>query len=295
MASLLAHLMNAVFRLMPITDDTQKERAQNASRRPPRAPKSISVEQETLGGVPCEIVKKVGNKGVVFYIHGGGFTTGSARERRALTFYLCDKTGYDVIACDYRLAPEYKLPAAFEDCFAAYAAASAKYGALVIAGESAGGISAVMTAQRAIVQGIYVPAVLAFSPAAGIGMQLPSHKNNVKTDYMIKRDPSSKQLLDKICPSGYTDEFLVSPQISPIYGSFEGFPPLFLACSDTEVFYDDAKLLYEKARAAGVKCMLRIEKGVPHAFVVMPWLKEAKRTFAVAQKFLQENIADRQI
>lgn len=45
----------------------------------------------------------------------------------------------------------------------------------------------------------------------------------------------------------------------------------------------------------GGKIGLGIEKGVPHAFVVMPWLKEAKRTFAVAQKFLQENIADRQI
>lgn len=46
MASALAHLLNFIFRRMPVIEDTAKERAQNASRRPPRLHRNSGKRQD---------------------------------------------------------------------------------------------------------------------------------------------------------------------------------------------------------------------------------------------------------
>ena len=289
MASALAHLLNFIFRRMPVIEDTAKERAQNASRRPPRPPKGVTVGSEAYGGIPCETVRKAGNGDtMVLYIHGGGFTTGSARERRAITFYLCDRFGFDCIACDYRLAPEHKLPAAHEDCYAAYGAVVQRYPQVVLMGESAGGTLAVSVAMRALKEGIARPAaVAAFSPLAALNTDLPSHKTNVKTDYMLKRDPASGELLKLICPENAGVEFFKDPIISPVYGTFNNFPPLFLSASDSEILYDDAVMLYQKAVNDGVKAHIEVMNGLLHAWPIITQLPEARKTLKKLDVFLK--------
>ena len=80
MASLLLHILDAIFKRMPANGDIYAERKNNAARRPPRPPRGVTVERTEFGGIPCEVGTKAGNTRIhVFYIHGGGFTTGSAR------------------------------------------------------------------------------------------------------------------------------------------------------------------------------------------------------------------------
>lgn len=291
MASFVTHFLNVMFRHMPIIEDTEEERRQNAARPLPKPPKGVTVGDAGLS-VPCELVEKQGNGDIfVLNIHGGGFTTGSAKETRALSFYLCDKLGYNVLACDYRLAPEHKLPAAFEDCFEVYRAVIKKYPRLIVLGGSAGGALAIGTVQRAMRAHLPLPlAVAAFSPVAGIGMDLPSHKANIKTDYMLKRDPSGGKLLAKLVPAGAGEDFLKDPSISPVYGEFRGFPPLFLSVSDSEVLYDDSKLLYEKAKTAGVKCKLEIGHKQLHAWASIPQIPESHQTLQNMKTFFDEAV-----
>lgn len=288
MASFLAHVINAVFKSMRTEEDVLKEREKNASRKPPRAPEGVIIEKTEYGGIPCECVVKKENSKTLMYIHGGGFTTGSARERRAITYYFCDKLGYNVIACDYRLAPENRLPAAFEDSFAVYKEIAGRFEKFAVAGESAGATIAIAVVMRAVMENLPLPAaVAAYSPLAAIGMDLPSHVNNVKTDYMLKRDPSGKELLARICPERAGEEFFKDELISPYYGSFRGFPPLYLSASDTEVLFDDAKALHKKASNDGVDCKLEIRKGLIHAWPIITQLKEAKITLEETKKFFE--------
>ena len=56
----------------------------------------------------------------MFYIHGGGFSSGSAKERRDITTYLASEYGFTVYANDYRLAPQVGLPEMQEDCLNFY-------------------------------------------------------------------------------------------------------------------------------------------------------------------------------
>lgn len=81
MPSFMSNMYNLVFRLMPRNEgDFEDERKRN-DRKPPKPPKGVIISGLTFGGLPAERIEKEGNnKGWVLYIHGGGFTTGSARE-----------------------------------------------------------------------------------------------------------------------------------------------------------------------------------------------------------------------
>ena len=125
MPSLFAHATNLVFRCMPQDKpgqphDYAAERKRN-DRKPPRPPKGVTVRLGELDGLSAEFIQKSSSqKGTIFYIHGGGFTVGSARERRAICQYITAKYGYNCASFNYRLAPENLWPAPLEDCLTAY-------------------------------------------------------------------------------------------------------------------------------------------------------------------------------
>lgn len=127
MPSLYARMMNLVFRCMPQDKpgqphDYAAERKRN-DRKPPRPPKGVTIRLGELDGLSAEFIQKTGNqKGTIFYIHGGGFTVGSARERRAVCQYITANYGYNCVSFNYRLAPENLWPAPLEDCLTAYTA-----------------------------------------------------------------------------------------------------------------------------------------------------------------------------
>ncbi|MHA7236957.1 alpha/beta hydrolase fold domain-containing protein, partial [Burkholderia pseudomallei] len=95
--------------------------------------------------------------GTVLFFHGGGFVVGSLDSHALMTARIAADTGLDVIAVDYRLAPEHRAPAAFDDCLAVTLAAldgrlpfESIALPLRLAGDSAGGMLAasVVTALR---------------------------------------------------------------------------------------------------------------------------------------------------
>lgn len=55
----------------------------------------------------------------LLYFHGGGFVLGSLDSHDAMCRYICAKSGVQILAVDYRLAPEHKFPAALDDALAA--------------------------------------------------------------------------------------------------------------------------------------------------------------------------------
>lgn len=272
MPSIQAHFMNFVFRCTPHdkpgqAHDYQAERQRN-DRKPPRPPKGVTVNETALGGLHAERIEKSGNdKGWVFYIHGGGFTTGSARERGPVCQYIADRFGYNCVTFDYRLSPEHKWPAHLEDCYAAYTtllASGVPAKKVVLMGESAGGTLVLSLAHYLKEKGVEQPrAIVALSPCVTQAETLPSHTANIRTDYML-RDAVAKGQVEVVFGNGASEELLRRPEVSPLYGDYDGLPPVFLSASDTEVLYDDSRLLYERLKEASHPVELDVQRGVCH-------------------------------
>ena len=113
------------------------------------------------GDVPVRVLKPEGARGVVAYLHGGGWAMGTLESYDAPLRALANASGAAVAAVDYRLAPEHRFPAALDDTLAAIRWLAAGRGAdsttgggpsgaipLAVAGDSAGGNLAAVAARR---------------------------------------------------------------------------------------------------------------------------------------------------
>ena len=111
--------------------------------RPTPSDATLTVRDERLaGGLRLRFYEPTGSapSATVLYLHGGGWVLGSVDSCDAFCAALARQTRVRVVSVDYRLAPERPFPAAREDALAAVAHLRARpTGALVLAGDSAGG------------------------------------------------------------------------------------------------------------------------------------------------------------
>ena len=71
--------------------------------------------------IPIRTYRPRGARGllpVILYIHGGGWMYGSPAQSDSMAIEYCRCTQAVVVSPEYRLAPEWVFPAAFDDCFA---------------------------------------------------------------------------------------------------------------------------------------------------------------------------------
>ncbi|WP_393971556.1 alpha/beta hydrolase [Oxyplasma meridianum] len=91
-------------------------------------------------------IPKNAGKGLIIYLHGGGFVFGNIKSFDPLCRKIANSSGCKVLSVEYRLAPEHKFPAAVEDAYQSYLWVRKNAGLLeidpqniAIAGDSAGG------------------------------------------------------------------------------------------------------------------------------------------------------------
>jgi len=119
------------------------------------------VEERLIAGPRGELKVRIyrpdaeGGHPLMTFFHGSGFVICSLDTHDGLCRQLCASAGAVVVSVDYALAPENKFPAAVEDCLAAVRWSAEHAAALggdrlrhVLAGDSAGGALAIVTAMR---------------------------------------------------------------------------------------------------------------------------------------------------
>ena len=209
-------------------------------------------------------------KYVILYCHGGGYSTGSRLYARTLTTKLAETTSKDVLAFDYRLAPEHPYPAACEDAMKAWDYLMLLgYGArdVIVAGDSAGGnlaLSLVLKLkeeQRLLPRGLVL-----LSPWTDLTASGKTHTTRALVDPVLDAD-----YLRKMTENYAAGRELTDPLISPLFGDFEGFPPTYIQVGDNEMLLSDSTMLHKKLVAANVSAKIDVFKGMWHVFQMSPF------------------------
>lgn len=224
---------------------------------------------------------------VILYCHGGGYSTGSCLYGRTLTSKLAAAASIDVLGFDYRLAPEHPYPAALEDALKAWDYLMLLgYGArdVILAGDSAGGNLVLVLALKLKAEGRFLPrGLVLMSPWTDLTASGKSYRTRAEVDPVLNAEYIDRMTKAYI-PEG---ENLENPLISPLFGDFEGFPPVYIQVGENEILLSDAMELHKKLQKAGVPAKLDRFKGMWHVFQMSPF-----RTAADAMEKSAEFICD---
>ncbi len=208
-------------------------------------------------------------KYVILYCHGGGYSTGSHIYARTLTTKLSASTSMDVLSFDYRLAPEHPYPAATEDAMKAWDYLMLLgYGArdVIVAGDSAGGNLALSLVFKLKEQQRLLPrGLVLMSPWTDLTSSGDSHRTKAELDPVLDSD-----YLERMITNYAPERDLEDPYISPLFGDFEGFPPVYIQAGDNEVLLSDSEMLHQKMIQANVSAKLDVFKGMWHVFQMSP-------------------------
>ena len=265
---------------------TQYERAEKAFPTPP----DVKVEHVTAGTVPSEWLSAPGARAdaAVLYLHGGGYVIGSPRSHRHLAAAIGRAASSPVLLPDYRLAPECPYPAAVDDAVAAYRWLldhGNRPAHLVIAGDSAGGGLTVATLLALRDAGVPLPAAgVCISPWVDLTCGGGSYTTRAAVDPIVTREG-----VGAMATAYLAGKDPKTPVASPLFADLHGLPPLLIQVGDAEVLLDDAVLLAERARKAGVEATLDVWDAMIHVWHwFFPMLDEGQAAIDRIGEFVRD-------
>jgi epsilon-lactone hydrolase len=231
--------------------------------KPALEPEDVRYRTSSIAGVPVILAIPPDDDGdTVIYCHGGGFCVGSADGRRKLGGHLARHLRAKVVVMDYRLAPEHPFPAAIEDSVAVYRSLRAGAGRIMIAGDSAGGNLAIVTALKLRDLGEPLPdGIIGFSPWTDMEVSGASLETNSTTDTLVNRAMLEGMVATYLAGASPSD-----PLTNPLKADLRGLPPIYVNAGSSEALLSDTTRFAEAANAAGVEVTVSIVEGMQHVF-----------------------------
>ena len=255
----------------------------------------VTYEAATLGGVPgwwCRPARADASVAIL-YLHGGAYVVGSAQAYRHFAGQIAARAKAPVFVVEYGLAPERPFPAAVEDAEAAYRGmADAGFPNIAIAGDSAGGGLALITAARMTQAprdgGTPSPiAACVMSPWTDLALTGDSLESRAKHDPLLTRgalENASKLYLGQADPK--------NPRASPLYGEPVGLPPVLLHVGEDEILLDDARRYADLMAKSSSAAELHVWQGMAHVFPAnLALLRAAREALDIAGEFLRRHRA----
>ena len=244
-----------------------------------------------ISGIPAawmKLQRPHRKKHAILYCHGGGYTSGNLGYSKVLASKLTQRTGFDVLAFEYRLAPEFPYPAALEDAVKVWDHLMyLGYGAcdIVVAGDSAGGNLALSLCHKLKADGRMLPgALLLMSPWTDMTCSGKSYAERGDMDPMLTEDYL------RTVAAAYAGEMDVSsPMLSPLFGDFHDFPPTLIQVGSHEILHSDSDRLCQRMKKDGVSCRLEVWEDMWHVFQMFP-LKKASYAMDCMAHFLLEEL-----
>lgn len=228
-------------------------------------PAGIAARNDTLGGVGVRIYEVGAAAATVVYFHGGGFVVGGLDSHDDVCADICAATGYRVISADYRLAPEHRHPAHFDDAMAATRAVAKTFGGpLVLAGDSVGATLAAAVAHATRGAGLGIIGQMLIYPGLGGDRRSGSYVIHAHAPMLNAADVefyAGTRFGGGIEPAS-------DPTAAPLHDSdFAGLPPTLIHAAECDPLCDDGAAYAAAITKAGGRARNTIEPGMVHGYL----------------------------
>jgi len=240
------------------------------------------VDDLLVDGVPVRRYGPVDTEGqgLVFF-HGGGWVLGSIETHDRQCRELAAGSGAVVLSADYRLAPEHRFPAAFDDALSVTTALlgdGAEFGVdaqrLGVAGDSAGAnlATAVALARRDLAAKAGGPALraqLLIYPAVDATMSAASHIENEHGPFLSRAE------MAWFYQHYQGDAPAKDWRLSPLHAAdHHGLPPALVVTAELDPLRDEGEIYANTLAAAGVEAAAVRYAGTSHGF--FSWTDKAE-------------------
>jgi acetyl esterase len=227
------------------------------------------------GSIPVRIYRPDGSGAVptIVFFHGGGFVIGDLDTHDDHGRLLCRDVNAVVVSVDYRLAPEHKFPAGFEDCLAATRWAAANIADLggdatriAVAGDSAGGNFAAAVALAAHQEGLALAAQLLIYPGVDFtdDETHASRIENAEGYFLTAQD------MTWFREHYIHEDHVLDPRASVLHAEdLSGVAPAVIGVAEFDPLRDEGEAYAKKLSDAGVEVVLHRFDGMVHGFYGM--------------------------
>jgi len=211
---------------------------------------------------------------VLLYMHGGGFVVGSLDSHQPLCRGLVEDSGAAVLSIGYRLAPEHKFPAAFEDAADALAWIGREGHAIgldtrrvAVGGDSAGGTLAAALAIEAKTNASLPQPVLQVLAYPGLSSrQTSASYERYGSGHLLERGTVDWFFRQYLRDDSDRDDWRFAPLAA---GDLSGLAPAFIVLAEFDPLVDEGRDYAARLSAAGVPVDVRVYSGMIHEFLRM--------------------------
>ncbi|MCW5704297.1 MAG: alpha/beta hydrolase [Bradyrhizobium sp.] len=284
-------VVEKIIPLLPLRDPTVMTpvsardalRALAAARAEVPPPPVASAEDIQVKGASGFLNARVYRMGTakaptVVFFHGGGWVAGDLETHDRQARWLAIETGAVVVSVDYRRPPEVRFPGAFEDSFAALrdvVGRIAEFGGdatrIGVAGDSAGGNLAAVTAIAARDAGIPLAAQLLVYPVTDVvgnfadsaeNARFPSRAENAEGYFL------SRAVMEWFCGHYLADKAHGADwRASPLRAqNLAGLAPAVVTTAWFDPLRDEGKAYADALSKAGVPVKYHPGEGLIHGY-----------------------------
>ncbi len=219
-------------------------------------PSGLTVEDFTMGAIPCRRYTPENPNTKLLYLHGGGFVVGGLQSHDSICADLAAQAQVEVTAVEYRLAPEHPFPAAFDNCWTVLQSLKS----CIVVGDSAGGnLAAALCLKARDQNGPEIKGQVLIYPGLGGDITKGSYITQANAPGLSTQDTVYYRDVYQGHGHKYAEPLAET--------NFAGLPPAFLVAARHDPLHDDCEAYAEKLRAAGVQTTIRHEPQLVHAFL----------------------------
>lgn len=207
----------------------------------------------------------------ILFLHGGGWIMGNLRTHHYAARRIATRTGFPVLAVDYRLAPEHPYPAAIDDSRAALRwfldgknAHGMQVSSISLIGDSAGGQLAAVLANEFAGNDIVLDSQVLIYPVTDLT------EENINSSESYQRITEGFPLVADTMvwfADNYVERGSIrrNADLSPQYADLpERLPATYIITLDNDPLAAEGTRYAEKLRASGVKVVHDHLEGYAH-------------------------------